>query len=159
MLLCLLWSCGTYECKTCQFTEQGNLGHILPSMAAIKVGTLDGCEREMLATWFYGWSELEEEGWGCVHWLPQALERITASISKCMLIKKLDLQVAACKVHNQPPSRERLGDRLFLPVPSMLSPMGTAMVNACTPNMLPLRTASLLQSCVIQERKLKWLLK
>lgn len=87
------------------------------------------------------------------------LERISASISKCMLIKKLDLQAAACKVSNQPPSRERVGDRFFLPVPSVLSPMGTAMVNACAPNMLPLGTASLLHSCAIQESKLRWLLK
>lgn len=81
-------------------------------MAAIKAGTPDVCEREMLATWFYGWSELEED-WAYVHWLPQALERITASISKCMLMKQRGLQAAACKVCNQPPCRESLGDRLF----------------------------------------------
>lgn len=34
-----------------------------------------------------------------------------------------------------------------MPVPSVLSPMGTAMVNACAPNMLPLGTASLLVLC------------
>ena len=111
-------------------------------MAAIKVGTLDVCAREMLATWFYCWSEPEGEGWGCVHWLPQAPGRITASIPRRMPIRSWTFRQQLVKyVVNL--LQRKTGRQAFFPVPSMLSPMGTAMMNACAHTMLPLRTASL----------------